>query len=156
MAVNVEQRIRDYLPGIRHMTLATAGENGWPWATELDFVAGDDLTLCFRSLVTRGHSQNIARDPRVAGTIVRTHEVGAPVEGVSFVGTVALLEAGPERDEYAELFVAQLGAQPDIVERAAAGGPQFYAVDVATWSYYGAEESSRPQTYELPWNQPLN
>jgi uncharacterized protein YhbP (UPF0306 family) len=152
MAINVEQRIRDYLPGLRHMTLATVGENGAPWATELDFVVRDDLTICFRSLATRGHSQNIARDPRVAGTIVRQHEVGQPVEGLSFVGSAALIGAGPNQDQYAELFVSQLGASPGIVERAAAGGPQFYAVDVATWSYYSAAESSAPQTYELPMN----
>ena len=149
---NVEQLIRASISGIRHLTLGTVGEDGAPWSTELDFVADDDLTLCFRSLATRRHCQNIARDSRVSGTIVRQHRIVESVEGVSFAGRAVLLEAGVEQDQFAGLFVAQLGAGDDIVARAAEiTGPQFYAIDVNTWYYYGAPEGGKPQTQVLPW-----
>ncbi len=151
MTVNVEQAIRDYLPGVRHLSLGTRDESGAPWVSELDFVFRDDLTLCVRSLAARRHSQNMARDPRVSGTIVRQHPfVVGSVEGVSFAGSAALLGAGPEQDEFAELFVRRLGAQPNIVQRAAEEGPQFYRIDVGTWYLYGAPEGGRPQTYTVP------
>jgi uncharacterized protein YhbP (UPF0306 family) len=150
MAVNADT-IREYISGVRHMSLGTANEDGSPCVTELDFVHGPDLTLCFRSLATRRHSRNISRDPRVSGTIVKQHELGEAVEGVSFIGMAVLLGAGIEQDAYAKLFMDQLDAQPDIVERAASpDGPQFYLVDVNEWHYYGAPEGGKPQTFVLP------
>lgn len=151
MTVNAEQAIRDYLPGVRHLSLGTRDESGAPWVSELDFVFRDDLTVCVRSLVTRRHSQNMARDPRVSGTIVRQHQFGgSSVEGVSFAGNAALLGAGAEQDEFAGLFVERLGAKPDIVQRADEGGPQFYRIDVGAWYIYGALDGGRPQTYTVP------
>lgn len=150
---NTEQLIREYLPGVRHMVLSTHGEHG-PLATPLDFVVREDdlAVVCFRSPTTRLHVENIrSHDARVHGAVVRQHEFGErKTEGVSFVGSAALLGAGPERTELAQLFVDRLGAGDDIEARADTGGPQFCKIDVQSWFYYGAPEGGRPQTHVLP------
>jgi len=133
------------------MSLGTVNEDGSPCVTELDFVHSQRLSLCFRSVPSRLHARNIERDSRVSGTIVRQHEVGDAVEGVSFIGSAVLLGAGVEQDAYAKLFVAKLDANPDIVARAAnPDGPQFYVVEVDDWHYYGAPEGGKPQTFVMP------
>lgn len=152
MAAGTERLIRDYIPNVRHMTLATVDPELGALATELDFVVRDDLTLCFRSLATRRHVLHIQQDPRVTGTIVQQHELGERPEGVFFVGTVALVGAHEEQVAWAELFAAQQGADAqDAMARAAGGGPQFYQIDVTRWGYYGADGNR--QTLVLPWGQ---
>ncbi len=152
MTVNTEQLVRDHLD-VRHMTIATTGEDG-PLATVLDFVVREeDLALGFRSPATARHIANMMQDgQRVAGAITRQHEDGDTPEGVSFSGTVALVGAGVEQDELAGLFADQRGADADkILDQAASGGSQFYRIDVNEWRYRGAPDGGRPQTYSLPW-----
>ena len=72
MIQNIEQTIREYLPGIIHMSLATCVDNK-PRVCEVHFVYDNDLNLYFRSLTSRRHSQEIAINPFVSGNIVKQH-----------------------------------------------------------------------------------
>jgi nitroimidazol reductase NimA-like FMN-containing flavoprotein (pyridoxamine 5'-phosphate oxidase superfamily) len=152
MAVNVLEKVREHTSEIRQMSLGTIEPDGSPRVTELDFVvrAGSLATICFRSPGTR-HTDNIAADPRVSGTISREYARGEKpakgVESVAFYGTAALLGAGAERDEFAALFIEQHGAKHDIVQVAERGGTQFYTIDVTGWEYRGAPDGTNPQTY---------
>src|SRR5580700_8645470 len=90
--MDIENAIRDYLPQIVHMSLATSSDNK-PWACEVHFAFDDNLNLYFRSLLSRRHSKDIMANPRVAGNIVTQHQVGDKVRGVYFEGTCKLLES---------------------------------------------------------------
>ena len=83
--LNIEQAIREYLPGVVHMSLATSKDNK-PWVCEVHFAYDQELNIYFRSLASRRHSQEIAQNPYVAGNIVEQHELGQKVRGVYFEG----------------------------------------------------------------------
>jgi nitroimidazol reductase NimA-like FMN-containing flavoprotein (pyridoxamine 5'-phosphate oxidase superfamily) len=71
MITDVEQIIRDYLPNVIHLSLATCVDNK-PRVCEVHYVY-DDLNLYFRSKLSRRHSQEIFHNPYVAGNIVEQH-----------------------------------------------------------------------------------
>lgn len=50
----------------RYMTLATAAEDGTPWATPVWFAHPDPTTFLWASDPTARHSRNIAANPRIA------------------------------------------------------------------------------------------
>ena len=67
------------------MSLGTIDENG-PWVCDLIFVHGNDLSLYWLSHEKTRHSQAILKDPRVAGSITVSNNVGEPDFGVQFEG----------------------------------------------------------------------
>src|SRR2546429_174368 len=87
----VEQIIREYLPGILHMSLGTSKDSK-PWVCEVHFVYDNDLNIYFRSKKIRRHSQEIAQNPNVAGNIVEQHPAEQKPRGVYFEGTAEIVE----------------------------------------------------------------
>jgi uncharacterized protein YhbP (UPF0306 family) len=150
--VNTEQTIRDYLPQIIHLSLATV-KNNKPWVCEIHFAYDDDLNLYFRSLSSRRHSQEIAENPNVAGDIVKQHQLDEYPLGVYFEGTAKLLEAGDEQNKAFEAIKARLEAGDEILEEAKRpDGHQFYKVTVDTFYVFGKFGDEGGKKYELKWN----
>jgi uncharacterized protein YhbP (UPF0306 family) len=89
--MNIEQVIREYLPNVVHMSLATSADNR-PWICEVHFVYDGDLNFYFLSKPGRRHSIEIASNPNVAGNIVRQHAADEKPRGVYFEGTAELME----------------------------------------------------------------
>src|SRR3981081_2819718 len=88
---NIEKVIREYLPQVVHLSLATCvGDR--PWVCEVHFAYDGDLNLYFRSTLARRHSQEITKNPNVAGNIVTQHSIGQPVRAVYFEGVAELLQ----------------------------------------------------------------
>jgi len=149
--MNIETVIRDYLPNIVHMSLATAASNK-PWVCEVHFVYDDDLNLYFRSLPSRRHSQEISANPSVAGNIVKQHAAGEYPLGLYFEGQAALISDPAEREKLASLFKERLKIDTDIL--ADAGNPdghQFYRISVSDWYVFGKlEDGQGGQKYHLP------
>ena len=65
MITDVEKVIREYLPEVIHMSLATS-HNNVPWICEVHYAFDDELNLYFRSLQSRRHSKEIAENKQVA------------------------------------------------------------------------------------------
>jgi uncharacterized protein YhbP (UPF0306 family) len=151
--MNIEKTIREYLPQVIHLSLATSIENK-PWVSELHFVYDDELSLYFRSTPQRRHSQEIAINPNVAGNIIVQHQLGQKVRGVYFEGTAALLNDVTE-DHVAYLeCVKRFGMGKEILESATqADGHKFYQITVETFYLFDSVESSPSQKYELPWKR---
>jgi uncharacterized protein YhbP (UPF0306 family) len=150
--MDIEPIIRDYLPDVVHMSLATSQDNK-PWVCEVHFAYDDHLNLYFRSLPTRRHSQEIAANPNVAGNIVRQHALGEYPLGVYFEGTAQQLGSGEDQQEAFEAIKRRLKAGDEILEEAQrADGHQFYKVTVKTWYVFGKLEGDKGQKYELTWN----
>lgn len=153
MGVDIEQVVREYLPDVIHLSLATSKSNK-PWVCEVHYAFDEDLNLYFRSLTSRRHSQEIAANPQVAGNVVRQHQPGEAGLGVYFEGVAEQLK-GVKTDHPAYIALnSRFGAGQKIVDEAKrADGHQFYKITVNTWYVFGKlEKEPGPKKYELSWN----
>ncbi len=150
--MDTEQIIRQYLPQIVHMSLATCVDNK-PWVCEAHFAFDDDLNLYFRSLPSRRHSQEIAKNPHVAGNIVTQHFLNQTVRGVYFEGTAKQLPAGDEQVSAAQALSKRLGLGDNLLEEAKKpDGPQLYKITVDNFYVFDAYNSPAGK-HELPWSK---
>jgi uncharacterized protein YhbP (UPF0306 family) len=149
--MDVEKIIRDYLPNIVHMSLATSKDNK-PWVCEVHFAYDDDLNLYFRSLASRRHSEEIAINPNVAGNIVVQHILGQMPVGVYFEGTATMLQKESDIRAAAEYIKDRLQVGNEIIDDALGGGHQFYKITVETYYVFGKLDETGPKKHELKWN----
>jgi uncharacterized protein YhbP (UPF0306 family) len=149
----VEQIIRDYLPGIIHMSLATSKDNK-PWVCEVHFVYDDELNLYFRSKKVRRHSQEIAANPNVAGNIVEQHPVEQKPRGVYFEGTATMLENFNEDHPSYKAFSERLGMGSEIIDDSKSeDGHKVYKITISDLYLFDSRESSPSQKYHLKWRR---
>ena len=154
MNIDVEQVVRENIDNTVHMSLATVHDN-MPWVCEVHFAYDDDLNLYFRSLKSRRHSQEIAKNPNVAGNIIDKYALGEAVVGVYFEGTSELLEAGDEQNKAAECIKDRLKANDDIIEDAShEHGHKIYKITVKNWYVFGRFGGPSGQKHKLKWNDP--
>ncbi len=148
--MNIEQAIRDYLPGVLHMSLATCLGNK-PWVCEVHFAYDDDLNLYFRSKQARRHSQEIAANPNVAGSIVEQHAKDQKPRGVYFEGIAEIVEEFSKDHPAYKSFSDRLGTDPEIIEDAnSEDGHKVYKITVSDFYLFDSRESSPSQKYHLP------
>jgi uncharacterized protein YhbP (UPF0306 family) len=150
----ITQAIKDYLPSIIHMSLATIGQDGKPWTCDVHYAYDDDLNLYWVSVPMARHSQDIAVNPHVAGTIVTQHMAGQAPLGVSFEGTVEILQ---DVDDNHPAFKTYIGRFPDreqavheaYVENAATSR-RIYKVTVSDWYLNGLIDGKMDKLH-LAW-----
>lgn len=141
--MEIEQFIRDYVPDVLHMSLATSNDNK-PWVCEVHFAYDDKLNLYFISSPMRRHSREIALNPYVSGNIIKPHEKGQKPSGVYFEGTAELLvDITPESDIY-KLYVKQQGAHPALASLDHPKGPRFYKVTISDFYVFDATGTLGP------------
>lgn len=149
--MDIEQTIRNYLPQVIHMSLATCVDNT-PWICEVHYVFDDDLNLYFCSTPQRRHSEEIQQNPRVAGNIVAQHVLGQKVRGVYFEGIAELLENVGENDIAYTLYCERFGTGKEILEEAKEEtGHKFYKITVHYFYLFDSRESSPSKKYTLVW-----
>lgn len=153
VSLDLESIIRKYISEVIHLSLATAEDNT-PWVCEVHFAYDTDLNLYFRSLDSRRHSQEIAKNPRVAGNIIKQHKLeDQQVIGVYFEGTAKKLEPSDEQNTAFGFIKERLGASDDILQEAKlADGHQFYKITVANWYVFGRFGAPSGQKYKLEWS----
>jgi uncharacterized protein YhbP (UPF0306 family) len=153
MSIDVEKIIREYLPDVIHMSLATSKDNK-PWVCEVHYAFDEDLNLYYRSTTSRRHSEEIAANPNVAGNMVKQVGPGEPCQGVvDFEGTAQLLKPGPELDKAFTALGARLKIGPETMEEAKnPEGHQFYKITVANWAIFGDFDGNGRQKYVLVWS----
>jgi uncharacterized protein YhbP (UPF0306 family) len=151
--MNIEEKIREYLPTVVHMSLATC-VNQKPWICEVHFVFDDQLNLYFRSRPSTRHCQEIAENQKVAGNIVKQHLVGEKVRGIYFEGVAELLEEVTSNHVAYTLYCARFATDTKILdELQEENGHQFYKISVSKFFLFDSQESSPSQKYELSWNR---
>jgi uncharacterized protein YhbP (UPF0306 family) len=147
--MDVEKTIREYLPNVLHMSLATSVNNK-PWVCEVHFVYDDELNLYWRSKVDRRHSQEIAENPNVAGTIVEQHALEDRPRGLYFEGTAAIVHDMDGDDPVVRRFIERLDADADFLDKVEQpDGHPIYKVTVSDWYLFDSRESSPSQKYHL-------
>lgn len=153
MTVDVEKIVRKYLKDVILLSLATS-RGDKPWICELIFAYDDDLNLYFRSLPIRRHSREIADNPNVAGSIVRSFRVGEYPHGIYFEGTATLLPPGDEQKKAFQVMRDRLHLDDAIFEEAQQpDGHQFYKISVANWRVFVKSDEDRTsgETHSLAW-----
>lgn len=152
MLTDIEQVIRDYLPNVIHMSLATCAGNQ-PWVCEVHFVFDDNLNLYFRSLASRRHSKEIEVNDNVAGNIVSQHGLTDKPRGIYFEGKAQMLNDVDENHIAFKLCSERFGKDTSILEDAKKDdGHKFYMIKVSKYYVFDARESNPSHKYELEWN----
>lgn len=151
--MNVEKIIRDYIPHVVHMSLATSNNNV-PWVCEVHFAYDNALNLYWTSRPTARHSQEIEGNPSVAGNIVKSFAIGEEVEGVYFEGVAKRLERGPELNEGFAAMKEQLNADDEAYDvfNSPDGDHRLYKLTVKNWYIFGRFGHENGAKYQLPWN----
>jgi uncharacterized protein YhbP (UPF0306 family) len=151
--MDVEKAIREYLPGVIHMSLATCRENK-PWVCEVHYVFDESLNLYFRSKEIRRHSQEIAGNPLVAGNIVEQHSLEQNPRGVYFEGKAEILNDIDGDNPVYKLFRDRFDLDEEIIEDAKSkDGHRLYKISVAKYYLFDSRESKPSQKYELNWSK---
>jgi uncharacterized protein YhbP (UPF0306 family) len=149
----IEQAIREYIPQILHMSLATSVDDK-PWVCEVHFSYDDELNLYFRSTTDRRHCIELEQNPNVAGNIVTQHHKNQLVRGVYFEGRAETLGQVDEDHPAYKAVEARYGAASTIQAISAdSPGPRYYKITVANWYLFDAYTSKPPQKYQLPWKE---
>jgi uncharacterized protein YhbP (UPF0306 family) len=150
---NIETTIREYLPNVIHMSLATC-HNGKPWVCEVHFAYDENLTLYFMSLASRRHSKEIKNNKFVSGNIVEQHVIGQAPRGVYFEGEAELLSRVTEKDPAYIVYSKRFGLDKSVLEDAKKGdGHKFYKIKVKKYYVFDRRESKPGQKYELKWDK---
>ncbi|MCL4299689.1 MAG: pyridoxamine 5'-phosphate oxidase family protein [Anaerolineae bacterium] len=84
-------RLKQFLAAHTTLTLATLAEDGRPQAAPLFYAEMDDLSLIFISEQRVRHSQNVARDRRVAAAIYADGQQWQTIRGVQIEGVCTAL-----------------------------------------------------------------
>ena len=151
--VDVEQVVRDNIDRTVHMSLATVSGDQ-PWVSEVHFAYDDTLNLYFRSLASRRHSQEIAANSHVAGSIIDNFPLGATgIVGLYFVGTASLIVDDTEKRRACEIIATRLGGDANALyeEASQPDGHQVYKIAVSEWSVFGRFDADRGAKYSLKW-----
>lgn len=99
--------IAAYLDDAKLMALATAADDR-PWACSVWFAADEELNIYWFSSTTRRHSDEVARNPQVAGAIALPQTPDDPPRGVQFEGVSELLVAPTDVAQAKELFAGRI------------------------------------------------
>jgi uncharacterized protein YhbP (UPF0306 family) len=102
----LKNRIRRFLATHMTMTLATVGEDGRPQAAALFFAETEALSLVFISEPKTRHSQNVARDGRVAATIYAEGQQWQTIKGLQVEGVCWAL-SGQEAKAARAVYLAK-------------------------------------------------
>ena len=151
--MDVEKTIREYLPQVIHLSLATCIDNK-PWVCEVHYVYDAELNLYFRSKPSRRHSEEIAKNPNVAGNIVAQHVLDEKVMGVYFEGVTQML-TDVDKDHIAyKLCCERFGKDVSILEELKdVGGHGFYKITVKEWSVFDGRGPGPSGKHVLPWKK---
>lgn len=151
--MDIEKTIREYLPNIIHMSVASCADNK-PYVWEVHYVYDDDLNFYFRSKPDRRHSIEVEKNPTVAGNIVTQHGLEDAVQGVYFEGRCEKLEIVDELSPAYTRYCERFGTGPDILAEATEDtGHGFYKISVDTFYVFDGRESEPAQKYELKWGK---
>jgi uncharacterized protein YhbP (UPF0306 family) len=139
--LEIEQQIRDYLPQIIHMSVATVGEGGKPWVFEVHYAYDGDLNLYWVSEQTARHSQELVVNPDISGNIVVQHQPDQKGLGVSYEGRVEILQDITESSPEYQVYIGRFPLRADPVRAAyvekTETGRRIYKVVVSDWYLAG-------------------
>jgi uncharacterized protein YhbP (UPF0306 family) len=110
---NLRNLIEDYLHEAKLMQLATS-INDQPWVCSVWFAADKDLNIYWFSSVTRKHSEEVKKNPKVAGAIALPHTPDDPPRGLQFQGTAEELSETKDIIEAISVYAGRIFSDQTI------------------------------------------
>lgn len=145
----IETIIREYIPQIIHMSLATT-KDGRPWVCEVHFAYDDELNLYFGSSSHTRHAQELIANPRVAGNIVTQHHKNQKVRCVDFEGTAQMLDA-KDIDGAFKAYTDRFGPAENLLNEIRKDGHmRFFKITVDSFYLFDSYGDDRKK-HALPW-----
>lgn len=152
----VEAIIRQYLPQVIHMSLATVGE-GRPWVCELHFAVDDGLNVYWASAQQRRHSEEVLANPFVSGSMATQHHLEQLVRGVSFEGQAEMVAAISADDPGYKVYAGRFPDRaPGLLESyQKPDGARLYKITVSDWYLVDGYIKKSPfaDKHHLSWNK---
>lgn len=115
MEANLKQLIQQYLQDIKMMHLATVAD-GKPWVCNVWFAADENMNIYWFSAVNRRHSEEVAKDPHVAGSMCLTQTPQDPPRGLQFEGTAKVLTNETDIAKAKSVYVDRIFPEERIQE----------------------------------------
>jgi uncharacterized protein YhbP (UPF0306 family) len=151
--MNIEQTIREYLPNIIHLSLGTVVDNK-PWVCQVHFAYDEELNLYFCSNESTRHSQEIAANSNVSGSISVQHGPGEKPRCVDFEGRAEKIEDITEDNPGLQAYEGRFPGRTNFVDylRQENGG-RLYKITVSDYYVFDAQGPTPPGKHHLPWKQ---
>ena len=147
----IESIIREYIPQIIHMSLATVKDNK-PWVCEVHFSYDDELNLYFMSSTKTRHAIEILGNPHVAGNIVTQHHKNQKVRCVDFEGTATALSSAEAEQTAYPAYVSRYGESEGLLnEIRKDGDARFFKITVKDFYLFDSYGEERGK-HHLPWH----
>lgn len=147
----IEAIIREYIPQIIHMSLATT-KDGRPWVCEVHFAYDDELNLYFGSSSNTRHAQELIANSHVAGNIVTQHHKNQKVRCVDFEGTAEMLDA-EHAEEAFKAYTDRFGPAKNLLDEIRKDGHmRFFKITVDSFYLFDSYGDERGK-HTLPWRE---
>jgi uncharacterized protein YhbP (UPF0306 family) len=147
----IEATIREYIPQIIHLSLATVKDNK-PWVCEVHFSYDDGLNLYFVSSQETRHAQELIANPHVAGNIVTQHHKNQKVRCVDFEGMATMLDGEEAAASAYKAYIERYGASEGLLnEIKKDGNTRFFKIAVETFYLFDSYGDERGK-HTLAWN----
>lgn len=148
----IEEIIREYIPQIIHMSIATVKDNK-PWVCEVHFSYDDNLNLYFVSSTKTRHAQEIMQNPHVAGNIVTQHHKNQKVRCVDFEGTAEMLDSRDGEAVAYRAYVQRNGESESLLsEIRKDGNTRFFKISIKDFFLFDSYGDERGK-HHLPWGK---
>jgi len=147
---DIEKVIREYIPQIIHMSIATVKENK-PWVCEVHFSYDDNLNLYFCSSIDTRHAREIMENPCVAGNIVTQHHKDQKVRCVDFEGQAEVLSSDVAEVSGYKAYVERYGESEGLLnEIRKDGNVRFFKIKIENFYLFDSYGEKRGK-HHLPW-----
>lgn len=118
------------------MTLATTGPDGAPQAAAVFYAVDEALNLYFLSSPNSRHSQNLAREPRVAAAVHADGLAWQSIQGLQIEGTAQQVQGAHELAHAAQVYGRRFEFLKGLLGVDSAGGPAALRGPVASSRFY--------------------
>jgi len=147
--MNLQDLIVKYLDEARIMQVATSiGDR--PWCCTVYYAVDNAHHLYWISTPERLHSQDISKNPYVAGAIVLPHEYGKPVRGVQFRGSALQITDPTEINTLSEAYRERYH-QPTLAQDIISGKNPHQLYQIKPELYVLFDEVNFPKDPRQEW-----
>ena len=149
--MDLRKLIKEYIKKTRMIQIATSIGNQ-PWAFTVYFAHDEDLNFYWISKPSTRHSQEIMKNPKIAGAIVYDQQPYPKkgVRGLQFEGIAELL-SGEEEQAASKLYIEQLDREDTLLAdvRSGKNPHKFYRIKPHKFVLFDRENFPENERQEL-------
>lgn len=150
LVMNTENLIKQYLSEAPTMQVASS-VGGQPWVCTVYFVPDEELNLYWLSLPTRRHSQEVAKNPKIAISVPVKFDK-QPVIGISTEGQATIVSDGGVVKEVMASYVSKYKQGQDFHNNFLEGKNQHMLYKFTPKSFVLFDEVNFPDDARQQWS----